>query len=546
MKNRSTARREQMTEDRRTIKEEKNAVTKRNPRRGIRQQIFMPVFLILLIFPLASLGSFLLVSERYFQAEAERSINALYDELALLAEESFMATDAGGGDASQPAGGTDPETAAYGSPETEGGQRSGETQETGETKEAREARFSVQRQLSRDFLIKLRLLVRNEDSGADALAISSKGLLSYPDGDEAASSIQDLYQACLGLLDTDAPETGKLMVLDAGGARYALRFLTTSPLSMLRAKYIICYVKLPESAKLAAEASLPLLLVTLVFLLAATFLLWRVAKRISEPIEELALHALSIEGGCYRKAERPYGLKETEELRRALNTMCERLQSAERNTLEFFQNVSHDLRTPLQSIGGYAQGIATGQLADTKKAAGIILSETERMSSLVDSILTISKINNGALSLHPVELPLWEFLSEQTEILSQSAHEAGKQLIFREEGPELTVSADPNLLIRVIQNAAANCLRYAEREVEIWCEARETEALIFVADDGPGIPEAELPHVFERFYIGENGRFGLGLSIIKSAVLYMGGSVRIDNRPAPLHGAVYRIGFPKK
>ena len=89
-----------------------------------------------------------------------------------------------------------------------------------------------------------------------------------------------------------------------------------------------------------------------------------------------------------------------------------------------------------------------------------------------------------------------------------------------------------------------SCMRYAGEEVEVSLKVKGEWAEIWVEDDGPGIASKLLPHIFDRFYKGENGKFGLGLSIVKAGMEYMGGTAGVENKSTPLHGAVYRLGLP--
>ncbi len=131
-----------------------------------------------------------------------------------------------------------------------------------------------------------------------------------------------------------------------------------------------------------------------------------------------------------------YSVTEVENLKEAFNRMAEKLKDAEEQNHRFFQNVSHDLRTPLVSIAGYAQGIQCGVMKEPEKAAEIILSESLRMTNLVESILTISKMDNSELKLNRINIDMEEFLAEQTEILRGLAD--GKMLVMM-EGMEVSL-----------------------------------------------------------------------------------------------------------
>ena len=256
-----------------------------------------------------------------------------------------------------------------------------------------------------------------------------------------------------------------------------------------------------------------LLLITVFCLMLSAVVIWFVARSISRPIEMLSDKAEAIGGGDYEPINDRFGTFELEELKNSINHMAVELKASEETTISFFQNASHDLKTPLASISGYAQAIECGLAEDTKKAAGIILSESKRMTDLVNSILTISKLDNRTLKLDSVDIYLNEFLEDQAQIFAGGTR---KKIIIYGELPELKVEADPGLLTRIVQNIIS------------------------------GISEEELPHIFERFYKGEKGGFGLGLSIAESGIIYMGGSITAENVKPPRHGARFIMRLPLK
>lgn len=482
----------------------------------IQLQIFLPVLLVIMILPLISLLSFSVISRAYFRQEAAESVLLLEKELREKAA-AYL------------------EDAAA------------DTENTNPPAESNPLLSETERQRSRELMQQLRSVARNQDTGADLLSISSRYGLSYPDKEEAAASILTLYERCAFLLHNDRLPEHQTQYLRSGQDVYAVRLIQTGAQQRLLAKYVVCYVKVPVSSALIGNIGRLLFLITLLCLLAAMAFVWRIAKRISDPISCLCTHALSIESGSWQQIPDVFSICELEELRTAFNTMCEKLEVSEANTMRFFQNISHDLRTPLVSIGGYAQGIETGQFEDPAKAAKIILSESRRMSELVEKILMISRMDNHALPLQIIRLPLAAFLQEQTEILGQAANAEGKEIRIQTppgQEKEFYIEADAALLTRIVQNILSNCLRYAEKNVEILLSRKQTQVLIQIQDDGPGLSEEALLHAFERFYVNEGGKCGLGLSIAGSGIRYLGGDITLQNRKAPEHGACYLISLP--
>lgn len=109
---------------------------------------------------------------------------------------------------------------------------------------------------------------------------------------------------------------------------------------------------------------------------------------------------------------------------------------------------------------------------------------------------------------------------------------------------DVYVWADPELLGRIVQNVLSNCIRYGKSEVLVRCETDGEQAVILVEDDGMGFSMEDIPHVFERFYQGKGGEFGIGLSVVRTGMEYLGGRVEIGNRKPPENGAYYRLVLP--
>ena len=126
------------------------------------------------------------------------------------------------------------------------------------------------------------------------------------------------------------------------------------------------------------------------------------------------------------------------------------------------------------------------------------------MTNLVESILTITKMDNHELKLRNVKIELGEFIEEQLEILQGISDH--KRLVFERGHREVTVLADPELLTRIFRNIISNCSRYAETKVDIHLELQEKRVIMTIEDDGAGFTEMDLRHIFERFYRGARRR----------------------------------------
>ena len=206
----------------------------------------------------------------------------------------------------------------------------------------------------------------------------------------------------------------------------------------------------------------------------------------------------------------------------------------------FFQNASHELKTPLMAIQGYAEGIQAGVM-DTASAAEVILAESDRMTELVDELLDISKIDMGRQPLTLSEMDVRELLYDSIRAVEPAAAAGGIAIVpdFPEE--PVMVSCDDTRLRRAVTNILSNGVRYARSELRLTCRTEKRHATIRIQDNGDGIAEADLPHIFDRFYMGKSGKSGIGLALTKEIIHLHKGTIRAYNGDT---GAVFEITIP--
>ena len=206
----------------------------------------------------------------------------------------------------------------------------------------------------------------------------------------------------------------------------------------------------------------------------------------------------------------------------------------------FFQNASHELKTPLMAIQGYAEGIQAGVM-DTGSAAEVVLAESDRMTELVDELLDISKIDMGRQPLTLSEMDVRELLYDSMRAVEPIA--AGGGITITPDFPEtpVMVSCDDTRLRRAVTNILSNGVRYARSQLRLTCRTDKRHVMIQIQDDGDGIAEADLPHIFDRFYMGKSGKSGIGLALTKEIIHLHKGTIRAYNGDG---GAVFEISIP--
>ena len=211
---------------------------------------------------------------------------------------------------------------------------------------------------------------------------------------------------------------------------------------------------------------------------------------------------------------------------------------AERNRKEFTANVSHELKTPLQSIIGSAELLENGLVKpeDTGRFIGNIKNEAQRLVSLINDIIRLSQLDEDA-EIPTESVDLLEVANEVAEVLSASA--AKRQVLVSVDGENCTINGIRRYLYEIIYNLCDNAIRYNKEggKVNVSVKQDGENTVVTVSDTGIGIPPEHHSRIFERFYrvdkshSKETGGTGLGLSIVKHAVAYHKGKVTLDSVP---------------
>ena len=207
----------------------------------------------------------------------------------------------------------------------------------------------------------------------------------------------------------------------------------------------------------------------------------------------------------------------------------------------FFQNVSHELKTPMMAVQGCAEGIHTGVL-NPVEASGVILEEAEQMSDLVEELLTLSRLESGQANAEFHSMDVREVLYDCLRSTEQLAEQRKLCITPCFDEKPVLVNCDEVQLCRAFTNIITNALRYAKVKIEIDCKADRGKAVVCIRDDGEGIAPEMLPHIFDRFFSTRKGGAGIGLSLAKEIVLLHKGTICAANDS----GAVFEIRLPLK
>ena len=261
------------------------------------------------------------------------------------------------------------------------------------------------------------------------------------------------------------------------------------------------------------------------------------AIRLAGPLDNIARAARRVARGEYHARVRRSGPDELTSLADSFNQMAETLEQQERMRREFIVNAAHELSTPLTNLQGYLEALRDGVIPPSSAQFQSLHEEVDRLVRLSQSLNTLAQDNNGTSerALEPVDLV--PAVRSAVELARPSFD--GKAIRVQLHLPErLATRAEPDQLAQVLANLLQNASRYTPDGglVTVAAEARRSDVLVSVSNTGDGIPQQDLPHVFERFYRVEKSRdrahggAGIGLAIVKQLVEGTGGRVGAESQ----------------
>ena len=280
-----------------------------------------------------------------------------------------------------------------------------------------------------------------------------------------------------------------------------------------------------------------LYLVTIIMLLLSILLALIIARKISKPIEEINKSAKLLASGNYNVHFDGKGFVEIKELSDTLNTAATELNKVESLRHELLANISHDLRTPLSLIYSYAEMIHDFPDEVTPEQTQIIMDETERLKTLVNDLLDISKLESGMQDLNLSEYNLTESLKATTERITELVKKNGYCISFIYD-KEAFICADETRITQVFYNLLTNAINYTgeNKTITVRQIISNRNVRIEVTDTGEGITSENLPYIWDRYYKVDKKHkravmgTGLGLSIVKKIMELHGGNYGVESQ----------------
>jgi two-component system OmpR family sensor kinase len=280
------------------------------------------------------------------------------------------------------------------------------------------------------------------------------------------------------------------------------------------------------AALLGDDLLRPLFQAGLASLALSILLSFLIARWIAKPLDRMAQAARAVAAGEFKRDLRTTGPQEVESLAIAFNEMIHQVENSQNSQRDFVANVSHELKTPLTSIQGFAQAILDGTAEDTdslQHAAQVIFDESNRLKRLVEDLLDLARIDAGQIDFRRDRVDLKAIIANVSDRLGLRAREA--EVEIQELLPALPpMIGDGDRLAQVFTNLVDNAIEHSPADglVRIWGETSQGWVSIHVEDEGPGIPAHELSRIFERFYQMDKARssrgVGLGLPISREII----------------------------
>lgn len=263
-----------------------------------------------------------------------------------------------------------------------------------------------------------------------------------------------------------------------------------------------------------------------------------VSRRIVEPLLTLSIVSQRLAQGYYRERTRITSADEIAQLSQSVNQLADALDQTERRRLALLADVTHELRTPLATIGGYMEGLLDGVIQPNTQTFSLILHESNRLQRLIEDLELLSRVEAGQLPVVARRTDLQRVLEEVCAQFEPLFSANQVTLTLRVDGALPQVWADPDRINQVLINLLSNAYRYTPPAgvVTLAAGVIDKMVLISVHDTGVGISPEHLPHIFERFYrvdksrARQSGGSGIGLAIARHLVYAQGGEIWAESQ----------------
>lgn len=302
---------------------------------------------------------------------------------------------------------------------------------------------------------------------------------------------------------------------------------------------LFIHTPMPQILKTIEEVRIIIIRVIGITSLATFFLIYFISRQITKPLKEMNNVAKQIASGDFNKRISLQGSDEIGELAASLNYMAGELDKIEENRKAFIANVSHDLRSPITSIQGFVTAILDGTIPPEKqeKYLNIVHSECQRLIKMANGILELNKMEEGNLPLMKIEFDINEMIKDLLDNFESLTYEKQLKVDLILESKQQPVYADPDKIVRVVQNLLDNSFKFVNKKgtIQIETKVKQQKVWVYIRNSGPSISKEEQHHIWDRFYKADQSRgkdkkgMGIGLVIVKEIIKQHGEFIGVSS-----------------
>lgn len=310
--------------------------------------------------------------------------------------------------------------------------------------------------------------------------------------------------------------------------------------------YVVVITKVEDINALNRKARSFMIIALAISAIFAVFIAFILQKKITGPIKELREEFVNYKNDdAFIDETRSVSKDELEDLKNAFENMIKRVDIYTDNQKAFFQNASHELKTPLMSIQGYAEAIRDGivENGEVDNSLNIIISESQRLKKIVEEMILITKLDDANEKFKFANHSTIALINESLNAVNPLLHLNSVEIDIIYDN-DITICVDSEKFKRALINIIGNCCRYARHNICISFAEVSGRLYLDVKDDGYGFSPGEEKLVFERFYKGEKGGSGIGLTLSKTIVNRHGGDLIAVNNIGM--GALFKIDIPTR
>lgn len=292
------------------------------------------------------------------------------------------------------------------------------------------------------------------------------------------------------------------------------------------------------------EITQNIMIILFIGLISSIILSFFITRSLVQPLSSLMKELKKVRERRFSEVQQIEANGEIGNVTEAVYFLAQELDRFHEVQRQFFQNASHELKTPLMSIQGYAEGIRDGIFSGEAANQGldVIVEETIRLKGIVTEMILLAKLESEEHLFHPADHAALEIISQAIETLQPIALQNGITVVIHHDYSNPRLFLDRDKFLQALLNILGNSYRHAFERVEVKVYTEDLHVKIEVTDDGEGIAQEVLPNLFHRFVKGMNGETGLGLAISRAIIERSGGTLTARNQDG--RGALFCILMP--